>query len=600
MHKSTFVSFVLAALYVAPSLAATYTQPYQLPRISYDYVIVGAGNAGNVIASKLSEDPNIQVLVLEAGGSDENVLPAIVPFLGPTLTPNTPYDWNYTVAAQEGLDNRSFAYPRGKILGGCSTANYMVHHYGSSDDWDKLASVTGDSGWSWDSVRQYRFQHEKMVPPADGHDTTGQWDPSLHGTNGPVSISLPGHSQTIDAKVIATTQELSDEFPFLPDTGGGDILGVGWTQNSIGNGQRSSSSTAYLRPASSRPNLHILLNAHVMKLLPTGINFRDGKPIFGGVMFANPSNRIVLPFIVLASKEVILSAGAINTPQILMLSGIGPRSELNQHRILTLVDNPSVGRNLSDHVLLPNNFLAQGSESLDTLFRDGNAFQSALDQWTQHKTGPLANGVTNHLGFLRLPNNATIFQTEADPAAGPKASHWELIVSNFWLNPSAGIPATGNFMTIIAALISPTSRGFVKLASSDPFAKPIIDPKLVTTPFDKFAMREAVRAVKRFVGASAWDDYIIGPYGSLAADDDAGIDAHVRQWSSTVFHPVGTAAMSPANAQWGVVDPNLKLKGAHGVRIADASVLPYVPNAHTQGPVYLVAHRAAALIKADQ
>ncbi|KAF9530999.1 hypothetical protein CPB83DRAFT_892268 [Crepidotus variabilis] len=592
MRGLTVLHVVLFGL-ATPSLARTYDQYWNLPSLSYDYVIVGAGAAGNVIASRLSENSGISVLVIEAGPSDEGVTAAIAPLLAPTLTPNTPYDWNYTVAPQVGLNNRQFALPRGRLLGGSSSANYMVHHFGSSDDYDKLASLTGDNGWSWANMKKYIFKHEKIVPPNDGHDTTGQYIPANHGTTGMLSVSLPGNSQVIDAKVTAASQQLAAEFPYMNDTATPEkIIGIGWTQQSIGGGVRSSSSTSYLRSANSRPNLSVLINAQVTRLLPTGIE--NGKLAFRGVMFANGPNQI--PGVVLAKKEVILSAGSIGTPQILLLSGIGPQADLQKLHILPLVDNPSVGDNLSDHVLLPNIYTVKGSDSLDGVFRDPAQFQTAMNTWTTSKKGPIANGVTNQLGFFRLPKNATIFSKGADPASGPKSAHWEMIVCNFWLNPGVALPANGSFLTFISALISPTSRGTVKLASSDPFDKPIIDPRMVTTDFDKFALREAVRAVKRFASASSWSDYIIAPYQTLAGTTDDEIDSHVRQLSSTVFHPVGTAAMSSSSSK-GVVDSQLKVKGTAGLRVVDASVWPFLPSAHTQGPTYLVAERAADIIK---
>ncbi|KAF4616043.1 hypothetical protein D9613_011414 [Agrocybe pediades] len=595
--RSPALLLVLSGLAV-PAFAAIYTKPLQLPRITYDYVIVGAGNAGLVVANRLTENPKIQVLVLEAGISDENVLPVIVPFLGPTATPNTPFDWNYTVTPQTNLDNRAFPYPRGKILGGCSTVNYMTHHYGSSDDYDKLARDTGDAGWSWNNMQKYIQAHEKFVPPADGHNTTGQFIPEKHGFKGVTSISLPGNSQGIDARVLSTLDELKSEFPFNPDMGGGDILGIGWAQSSIGNGTRSSSSTSYLRDANSRPNLHVLIHATVTKLIPNG--FKNGRVSFGGVMFTSTNTAIRLPSFVYATKEIILSAGSIGTPQILLLSGIGPKKELSAMGIPTIIDNASVGKNMSEHVLVPNIFQVTGSESLDELLRGGSFLDTSLAQWTANKTGPLSNSVTNQLGFLRLPQNSSIFQTVPDPSTGPKSSHFEFVIANFWLNPGISVPATGRFFTIVTALISPTSRGFVKLASTDPFKAPIINPQLLSTAFDRFAIREAVKATKRFASASAWKDYIIAPFGSNNATTDDEIDAHVRSLASTVFHPIGTATMTKAGASWGVVDPNLKLKGAEGIRIVDASVWPTIPNAHTQGPTYLVAERASDLIKADQ
>lgn len=596
MISYTALRLVPFSLLLTSALGALLTDPSQLRQDrTYDYVVVGAGNAGNVIADRLSAKGK-SVLVLEAGVSDEGVLAAQVPFLGPTLTPGTPYDWNFTVTAQEGLNGRSFPFPRGRMLGGCTSANYMVHHFGSSEDYDKLARIGGDWGWSWGEMRKYINKHEKIVPPADGHDTTGQFLPAAHGTHGTLSVSLPGFSQSIDANVIATTGELA-EFPFSPDQGHGTgkVLGMGWVQNSIGGGERSSSSKTYLAAALTRAKVDVLINAHVTKLITT--KKRSVKPLYDQVQFSSGPNVPVTT--VTAKKEIILSAGAFGTPQILLLSGVGPKSELEVLNIPTIVDNPSVGKNLSDHVLLPNIFNVRGNASLDAILRGNPAVVSAaFDQWTNERKGPLANGVTNNLGFFRLPKSIT--DVIGDPSTGPTASHWEMIVVNFYLNPSGPpIPPGGSFMTLISALISPTSRGLVKLASPDPFAAPIIDPKYLTTNFDKVALREAVRATKRFAAAKAWSDYVVGPWGGLSATDDAGIDAYVRQQSTTVFHPVGTAAMSARGANYGVVDPDFKLKGAAGVRIVDASVWPFVPNAHTQGPVYLLAERAADLILAN-
>ena len=235
-----------------------------------------------------------------------------------------------------------------------------------------------------------------------------------------------------------------DEFPFNPDMGGGDVLGIGWVQSSIGDGVRSSSSTSYLRNALSRPNLHVLINATVMKLLPSG--FRNRKISFGLVQFASSVDGehrdllqdihhlisflfVAKPCFVYATKEIILSAGSIGTPQILLLSGIGPYEELTALHIPTIFNNPSVGRNFTDHVLVPNVYNVRGSESLDNLLRDPAVFADALDQWTATKTGVLANGVGNHLGFFRLARNSSIFSTVSDPSSGPTASHWELIVA---------------------------------------------------------------------------------------------------------------------------------------------------------------------------
>ncbi|KAF8962410.1 hypothetical protein BDZ97DRAFT_1939825 [Flammula alnicola] len=603
MRSPRVLSFVLASLLAAPSRAVTLTQWTQLKQFTYDYVIIGAGNAGLVIANRLTENPNVSVLVIEAGVSDQGVVAAEAPFLGPTLTPNTPYDWNYTVVPQVGMAGRTFPYPRGRLLGGSSSANYCFHQYGTNEDWDRLANISGDPNWAWSNMKQYIQVHEKFVPPVDGHNTTGQYIPSLHSTTGVTSVSLPGFNQTIDPRVIATTQQLA-EFPFNEDMSGGDqpLLGIGWLQSSAGGGSRSSSSTSYLAQANGRPNLIVVINTVVTKLIQTGVT-SSGLKSFRAVQFASSAGTSNLPpalrGIAIARKEVILSAGSVGTTQILQLSGIGNSTELRSLSINTTINNPNVGENLSDHTLLPNIFSVQGTQSFDGILRNEALVQDALNEWVQNKTGMFANNVVNNFGFARIPSNASIFQTTADPAPGPLSPHWEIITANFWFNPGIAQPATGSFMTTVVVLISPTSRGTIKIQSSNPFDKPLIDPKYLTTDFDIFTMREAVKAVQRFAGAPAWSDYVTGPFGSFAsATDDTSIETYVRGLTTTIFHPVGTAAMAPASSTFGVVNPDLTLKGADGIRIVDASVFPYVPSSHTQGPVYLLAERASDIIKA--
>ncbi|KAF9458880.1 aryl-alcohol-oxidase from pleurotus Eryingii [Collybia nuda] len=590
---SSTLPWVAASIFILPSLGKLYNNPSQLIKTNYDYIVIGGGAAGAVVAARLSENSDISVLLVEAGISNEGITDIDIPLLGLSLAPSTPLDWNYTTIPQPGLGNRAIPYPRGKVLGGSTSVNYMVYMRGSTEDFDRYASVTGESGWVWDQMLEYAKKNEKLVSPADHHDTTGEFLPSLHGTSGPISVSLGGNPTPLDSRVIATTEEFPTEFPFNPDTIGGDILGIGWAFASIGNGTRSSSATGYLAPASGRPNLDIVVNAQATKLEVTGK--KGTVPCFHRVLVAEKAGAAV--YALTANQEIILSAGTFGTPALLQLSGIGNKTELSAAGVTTIIDNPSVGKNMSDHALLPNVWNVDNPDTYDSVFRNPS---QALEQWTNNRTGPFASHIANQLGWLRLPQTASIFETTPDPAAGPNSSHFEMIFLNYWLNPNTPAPPTGNFMSEATVLISPTSRGFVKISSSDPFKPPLVNPNWLNTDFDIFALVESVKISRRFFAAKAWEGYILDPVGELGtAETDEEIEAYVRKNVNGIWHAVGTAMMTSKDAGYGVVDPDLKVKGVNGLRIVDGSILPFVPNAHTQGTIYLIAERGADLIKDD-
>ncbi|KZT22397.1 GMC oxidoreductase [Neolentinus lepideus HHB14362 ss-1] len=591
-------SLALVTILAAHSYGALYESVSQLPGWTYDFVIVGGGTGGNVIANRLTENSDVSVLVLEAGVSDRGVQDIEIPLLAPFVTPNTAYDWNYTVVPQQGLDGRQPNYPRGYVLGGSSSVNYLTYTRGSSDDYNRYAEISGDSGWTWDNLQYYIRRNERFTPPADGHNTTGQYDPAAHGYSGINSVTLPGYPTPIDQRVLKTTQELSSEFPFNLDMNAGDVLGIGWTQETILGGARSSSATSYLGPQYiNRPNLHVLLHAQVTKLFASKTE-GSNVPSFHTVQFAENRQG---NFNVTANKEVILSAGSFNTPQLLLLSGVGNKTVLESLGIETLINNPSVGQNMSDHPLIASPFLVNSTQTSDSIFDNATLFASEIAQWnaTYPHEDPLVDGLTTLLGWLRLPDNSSIFQKYPDPSAGPHSSHYELIFSNAFAMPGSPSPSTGNYMTIFSNVISPVARGTVTINTTNPFAQPVIDPNLLGTDFDIYVAVEAIKAARRFANASAWADYIIGPYEAWAnTTTDAEIEAYARRTGNSVWHAVGTATMSPKGASWGVVDPDLTVKGANGLRIVDASVIPIVPNAHTQAAVYIFAERASDLIKA--
>ncbi|KAJ7139326.1 aryl-alcohol oxidase-like protein [Mycena epipterygia] len=549
--------------------------------VSFDYIVVGGGTAGNVVTNRLSENPNHSVLVLEAGGSNAGIQDISVPFFGPLATPDTPQDWNYTTTPQIGFNGRSIPYPRGFVLGGSSSVNYLAYTRGSKEDFDRFAWVTEDEGWSWDSLIPYMRKNENFSPPADHHNTTGQFNPAVHGFDGINTVSLAGFPSPIDGRVIQTTQELA-EFPFNLDMNSGYQLGIGWVQTTIKDGTRSSSATSYLAPQFiSRPNLHVLLHARVTRVLPSGSN------TFRTVEFVQDLEGKRFTFT--AKKELILSAGSIGTPNILLHSGIGNSSALSALGIKPLHNLPS---------------LVNSTDTFETAAHNSTLAAQELAQWNMTRTGPLVDTPLSHIGWLRIPDISAEFP---DPAAGPNTAHYELIVGNGILK---GAPPTGNFVSISAAVVSPTARGSVTLNNSDPLAAPLINPNLLGSFSDLFILREAVKSAIRFAAAPVWADYIIAPasraklsrfhkFKQTATITDIR-KRFIRAHSGTVFHPAGSAAMSAKGASYGVVDPDLTVKGLSGLRIVDLSVVPFIPAAHPQAATYVIAERAADIIKASR
>ncbi|KAJ6535923.1 aryl-alcohol oxidase precursor [Mycena vulgaris] len=581
---------LLSLAWVTTCLAKVYERVPDLPGLNYDFVIIGGGTSGNVVANRLTENPNFSVLVLEAGVSNERVIDSIVPFLVGELLQANIYEWNYTTIPQTGLNGRTVGYPRAHILGGCSAHNGMIYTRGSADDFNRYAALTDDPGWSWDRMLPYFLKNEKWTQPADHHNTRGQFDPSVHTTRGMNSVSLNGYPWPIfEHHVIETTRKLPEEFPFNLDMNSGKPLGVGWLQSTVGDGKRSTSATSYLAPKFiQRENLHVLLNAQVSKLVNS--HHTNGKVVFGGVQFLQGGSL----FTAKATKEIILSAGSVGTPAILLHSGIGDREALAALGIPSLLDLKSVGMNATDQPLFGVAWSVNSTQTIDSITQNITRYNEAFTQWNRTHTGPFVELGATHIAWLRLKDDSPILTNVTDPSAGPGTPHIEMAMGPS--GPPASV-ATGNFMNMGLVVLTPTSRGSVMINSSDPVDPPVIDLGILTSEFDIFTAREAIKRAYRFIQAPIWKDYIIGPTVDLANFSPEALDEYIRNSAGPSAHLVGTAAMSAKGARYGVVDPDLLVKGASGLRIIDASILPLVPSAHTQAAAYVVGERGADLVK---
>ena len=505
----------------------------------HDVVIVGAGSAGCVLASRLSEDPETSVLLLEAGPRDRK-LHVRVPAAFSKLF-RSPLDWGYDTVPQGELDGRRIVFPRGKVLGGSASINAMMAIRGRRADHDAWPD-----GWTWDDVVGAYGRSDVPFPRA------AQRSPS------------PLTRDFLDAAAAAG-------IPRVADLNGADIEGAGLTPVSIRRGRRFSVVDGYLRPALHRPNLTVVTGARATRLVVERGRARGVAYLQGGAVHEEEAH---------ADREVVLAAGAVDTPRLLLLSGIGPEDELSRHGIAVVQVSPGVGRNLRDH--LANGVLAAvDAKTLYTAERLRH-----LLAWLVAGRGPLTSNVAEAAAFVRIGPDAT-------------SPDLELIFAPVLFEEEGTVPPSRDGVTVAAVLLQPRSAGEVRLSSADPLAPPEIDPRYLTDPdgHDARTLREGVRLARRVLAESPLARHVTEELlpGADAIDDEA-LDAHVRARSQTLYHPVGTCRMGEDEAA--VVAPDLRVRGIDGLRIVDASVIPALPRGHTNWPTVMVAERAAELMRA--
>jgi choline dehydrogenase-like flavoprotein len=510
----------------------------------YDYVIVGAGSAGCVLAARLSEDPETSVLLLEAGPPDvkENIH---VP-LGYLQLAGTDVDWDYHSAPEPNCDNRRLPLPRGKVLGGSSSVNAMIYIRGNRADYDSW----GAPGWAWNDLFPYFLKAE------DNERGASEW----HGAGGPLPVSDQRSGNVITLAFVDAGAEAGLERN--EDFNGAAQDGVGMYQVTQRGGLRASAAVAYLHPAMERPNLTVMPYMQVERVL-----FEGTRAV--GVEASQLGQAQQLQ----AEREVILCGGAYNSPQLLMLSGVGPAEHLAMREIELLLDQPAVGENLSDHAASFAVWTTPEPESLLLALEP-----AALEEFAASQTGPFASNLAESGGFARVEAGAGAPDTQfhvapvhiVEEGMGDPQAH------GVWVSP---------------CLLTPRSRGSVRLASKDPSAKPIVRNEFFSAEEDMPRMTAAVRLMEEICAQPAMRPYCAERFTAPDGDGEDALRAHVARTTFPIYHPVGTCAIGS------VVDAELRVEGLEGIRVVDASVMPAVPRGNTNAPAIAIAERAADLIK---
>ncbi|KAI5362616.1 putative glucose-methanol-choline oxidoreductase, FAD/NAD(P)-binding domain superfamily [Septoria linicola] len=562
----------------------------------YDYIIIGTGTAGCVLANRLTEDANSTVLGIEAGHSDLKQIFSRIP-AGFGRLFGTAADWAFSTAKEPECNNREMFWPRGKMLGGCSAINAMIYNKGAAEDfneWEKM----GNSGWGFDDLRKYMLKAEGYQHGP--RSKISNEDLADHGRGGPWQT---GYTYTHALSQIFLDACEAIGIPKIRDfnTQKG-MIGASLFQTFIDSkGQRSSTAVAYLtEKVAKRPNLSLATGQVVTKII---FDTSSAEPRAIGVEMAS-SKISPIRYIVKAKKEVILSAGAVATPQILKLSGLGPAAELQKHGISVIKDIAGVGQNLVDHLCGITCFEIK-VPSLQYLFHPVNSLP-ALIEWFRYGTGAMTTNAGEAGCFVRTADREDAPESlrKNDLSSGPGAPDLELLIGPLsYINHGRTVASTSKeWFSIGPIMLRPESRGTITLSSPSPFDAPTINANYLSTQHDRDMMTYGMRLSRRVAQTAAFKDAFSQwyfPAKMNEMNDDQLLEA-VRSGSETIYHPMGTAKMGPASDPTAVVDASLKVHGVQGLRIVDASVFPMPVACHPCAPVVMTAEKAADMIKAGQ
>lgn len=535
----------------------------------YDYIIIGAGSAGCVLANRLTQDAGVSVLLIEAGGKDDYVWIHIpVGYLYCINNPRT--DWMFRTEAESGLNGRSLIYPRGKVLGGSSSINGMIYMRGQSHDYDEWARLTGDDSWRWDQVKPLFMQTEDHHGGGSAH----------HGAGGEWRVE----KQRLRWDILDAFRDAAAQtgIPKTDDFNRGDNEGCGYFEVNQKKGLRWNTAKAFLKSVQKRRgNLDIMTGCHVKRLRIT--NTERGA-VCSGVEFTGGGTE----WFAEARHETLLCAGAIGSPQILQLSGIGPASLLQQHGVKVVSESAGVGENLQDHLQLRMAFKVQSAKTLNTMANNWFGKLRIGAEYALNRSGPMSMAPSQLGAFTR---------SDPSQASANLQYHVQPLSLNKFGEPLHPFPA----FTASVCNLRPSSRGHVRIGTADPLAPPKITPNYLSTEHDRKVAVDSLALTRRIVAAPALQKYSPEEFlPGLHLQTEEELAHAAGDIGTTIFHPVGTCKMGSSDDASAVVDQQMRVKGVGGLRVVDGSVMPLITSGNPNSPIIMIAEKAAALIRAQR